>query len=247
MGLRHFVFLNPGEVKENQDIYLNVPVDRTLAVSFEEAPGGSADPRGPQRAIVDVALDLSPFGFAAEHVEVVSDGLERVATVGPLPRLEAGALAAVEATYTLRARAVVGSGFPLAVTWVERVRDATEPVVVTPWVDLAWPREPAEGATQVGPRRFAFDVRCCAEASYTRVRFTDSWGKGLWDVVVPGSERGFVLPDLGRLDAFPAGERARWSVTRVLTASPFDVDHFTYRDLGGRWVGYSLTQGSFTR
>jgi hypothetical protein len=130
------------------------------------------------------------------------------------------------------------------VSWADEVTRLDEPVVVAPWVDIGRP----VGVPAIsGGRRFEFDVRCCDEASYNRAWLTHG-GKTLWEVVFPGGHRGFELPDLAAVHGapvLPPGASLRWSLLRVLRARPFEIDHYTWRDLGGLWLSYASSDERF--
>jgi hypothetical protein len=192
MGIVRGVPVQPNVTTAGVDIPMTTLLDRALTTTPQPPP---STPRGPTLLSTTVAIDLGSGSYAALPQGTSTTFLPvsgNVPFVG-VPALD-GTLQG--ASYDVSATAGnSGSGAPVsAVTGVETT-DANDPLVLGGFFDIPVLLQPS-GATWSGTH-----VQIQASGPIDLAVVTISSGNGLveWQIVAPGSDLSFDLPDLSQV------------------------------------------------
>jgi hypothetical protein len=193
MGMATGVPVLPGTKTTGVDIPMTTLLNRTLTtVPQPPSPG----PQGPDRLVSTLAIALAPGGYA-----LLPQGSQTVLlpTFGDLSFVGVPALdnSLAGSSYELSDSAVTGAGEgnPVSVVAAIETTDANDPVTVGGFFAIP---------TLVSPGASAWNgtqVKLQASGPIDLAIFTLSSGGGLvqWQIVAPGSDLSFTVPDLSQV------------------------------------------------
>ena len=246
MGVARYQFASDGQTYQ-QDIDLNIPLDRSLPVKLANspsAPGGAPDTNH-ARAWMD-------FGFEGVFGNLPrARGPGQVVVLDRMPAL-GGPLQGVDFTieggaYTGNGSACWrGAGAPCAVALARDVTTLGQQVEL----DMLGVPTITQPANFERPQNglIAFDYPAVRDPDLFQVRIQDGFGRRYWEAFLPGSARSVRLPDFPDFSSLPPDQRpdpyqgGAWTMLIIGIEQPgLDVNNFTYRDLGlEQWSAYSL-------
>lgn len=219
MGMASGIPVQPGTKTTGVDIPMTTLLNRTMTtVPQPPSPG----PQGPDRLLSSVSIALAPGGFAVlpqgsrtTLLPVFGD----VSFVG-VPAID-NTLAG--STYELSAAAVTGTqqGDPVSVVAAIQTTDADDPVTIGGFFAVP---------TLVNPGASAWSgtqVQLQASGPVDLAVLTISSGGGLveWQIVTPGSDLSFGLPDLSQVPGVD-------SLVHGPISTTFDIARITGFDYG---------------
>lgn len=193
MGVASGVPIRPGTKTVGVDIPMTTLLDRTMT-TVPQPP--SATPRGPDRLVTTVSIALGPAGYAIlpQGVQTSLLPVEGDVSFVGVPALD-GTLAGM--SYALTGSAVTGTshGDPASIVQAVRTTDANDPLTLGGFFDVPVLQDPPASAWS------GTHVALKASGPIDLALFTISSGGGLvdWQIVAPGSDLSFSLPDLSQV------------------------------------------------
>jgi len=206
----------------------------------------ASTPRGPDRLVTTLALDLGAGSFAALPLGQATTLLpapSQVDFVG-IPALD-GTLAG--ASYELNAAAVTGAGQGVPLSAVARIEttDANDPLTVGGFLPVPTIVQPSSGTW--GGTHVALQASGAIDLVVVGVSSAD--GLVNWQIVAPGTDPSFDLPDLTQVPG--VGTLVHGPITTTISIAR--LDQFTYGALrtgqlyAGAWNAYAqdVVTGSY--
>ena len=243
IGIARGVLVSPGLTTAAVAIPMTTVLDHALA-TVPQPP--TATTRGPDRLVSSLVIDVGSGQFAILPQGMVTSLLPvsgDVSFVG-VPALD-GTLAG--AAYDLTAAAVTGAGGALPVSAIRGIEVTTTNDPVTVGGFLAIPTLQQPSAATWGGTHVALQATQAIDLAVVNV----SSGNGLltWQIVAPGSDLSFDVPDLSAVPDVAAlihgPITTSYSVARI---DSFDYSTLRYGQLSsGAWRAYAQdsTGGSY--
>jgi hypothetical protein len=243
MGIARGVLVSPGMMTGGIAIPMTTVLDHALA-TVPKPP--AATTRGPDRLITALAIDVGTGQFAILPQGTITSLLPvsgGVSFVG-VPALD-GTLAG--AAYDLTAAAVTGANDALPVSAIRGIEVTTtnDPVTVGGFLGIPTLQQPSAAAwsgTHVA-------LQAGEPIDLAVVNVSSGNGLLIWQIVAPGSDLSFDVPDLSALAGVASLIRGpittSFSVARM---DSFDYTRLRYGQLSsGAWRAYAMdsTGGSY--
>lgn len=240
MGVVQGVLAQPGTQTGGIDIPMSTLLDHT--VTTEPQPPGST-PRGPDRLVSTLAVNVGAGQFAILPQGTVTTLLPvsgAVSFVGA-PSLD-GTLSG--GSYDLTAAAVTGTGLGPPISVVNRIETtlANDPVTVGGFFEVPALLQPSTGKWN------GTHVTLQATGPIDLAEVDISSGNGLltWQIVAPGSDLSFDLPDLtqvpGVATLVPGPINITFAIARIngFDYSSLRSGQFSNATSTGAWSAYAL-------
>lgn len=248
MGVARSVLAGPGQVIEDVDIIMDIPLDHYVEVQLADIPRPARI--GPDRFRLQANIDLAGEGVIAREVAGVELDVVRSRDAGrPLrflaqPALE-GALS--DGRYRVEAGWFTGDfdGQPYTVVVERGVTAVDDTIAMGGFLGIPQPTAPAYGEYLPADRVFRWDADG-PDPDLHVVLVIGADGNPAWRMYVPGDVREAPAPDFASipgLEDLPAGF-VTWAVFAV-SIPGFDFNEFRYSDLNDlfwtRWAVDSYT------
>ncbi|HEY8089286.1 MAG TPA: hypothetical protein VIF09_15610, partial [Polyangiaceae bacterium] len=193
MGVARGVPVLPNANTAGIDIPMTTLLDRALTI-LPKPP--AATPGGPDRLLSSLLIDLGSGAYAPlpqgsqVHLLPVAGGV----TFAGIPALYE---TLVGAQYDVSVSAVTGSSetYPLSVVTGVETTDANDPLSVGGFLDIPVLAQPS-GATWSGTH---VQIQASGAIDLAVVDISSGDGLVVWQVVAPGSDLSFDLPDLAQV------------------------------------------------
>jgi hypothetical protein len=242
LGTARGVLVGPGEVVENVEVVIDIPLDTAVQIELEDPPPlNTPGWVGPIEYDVDAYVDLGGEGVIALP--------DAAATFPPgetehlLPRLAPLQTSIADASYLIYAGAY--SFFetaPYSVRVVRGVRDLSVPVEVDEFLGTPRATDPAPNGTATAPHLVFAPEGGTGQSTFNIHMLSASDGTPLWRIYTRGSELTVPLWDLetaAGLPAFPT-DPVVW-VMYEITVPGLTFDQWTYRHLNSNfWSAYAV-------
>jgi hypothetical protein len=243
MGIARGVSILPGAKTVGVDISMTTTFDRAMTTAPQ--PPAPA-PRGPDRLLTILAIDVGDSSYAALPQGTVTSLLPvggNVSLVG-VPALDS---TLASARYELSAAAVTGPSWLLpasVVTGIETT-DANDPVTVGGFLPIPALVQPGSGAWS--GTHVTLQASGPVDLAYLRI----GTGAGLvtWQIVAPGSDLSFDVPDLSQLSGVGTPLHGPITTSFVVARLPM-FDYGTLRSgqlSSSAWSAYAedIAPGSY--
>jgi IPT/TIG domain len=237
MGVGLGVLVRPGMSSLGVDIPMTTPFDHVVATAPQPPPFSS---RGPDRLVSTLAIDVGSGQFAILPQGTISSPLPLGGGVSfnGAPALS-GTLAA--ATYDLTGAAVSGAAGapPLSVVKGIETTQANAPVTVGGFLAVPTLVQPSAG-TWNGTH---VTLQAAGAIDLFVLNVSSANGLVTWQIVAPGSDLSFDVPDLGQLG--DVGKLVHGSINESFAIarfdSFFDYTRLRYGQLSSTaWSAYAL-------
>lgn len=244
MGVTRNVIAGPGDIVEDVDIEMTIPLDQQIEVNLVDPP--ARGPFGPDVFGVDAFISLGGEGVIPRYDVLERESTGRVTFRVPWMAPFEGNLA--DASYTLMGGAWTGQDEvqPYSMVVSGAHRSIHEPIEVGPFNCVPTFVRPVFGGALDGDR----EIEWGCDGQEPEFFYMEMW-QGMtpvWSLFADGSSRVFTLPDIAEItggDAL-AGD-ATWSVYAI-TVPGATFDEVSYRHLRSvAWerVAYDSSQFQF--
>ncbi|MBN1945263.1 MAG: IPT/TIG domain-containing protein [Bradymonadales bacterium] len=232
MGVKRGLFIVDGQTY-TVDMECNIRLDQTISVKSLFAP---FTPNGPDHYLHRPYLHFGSEGYFGGVVTI--EGTADVLSNDRFAPLT-GELAGL--SYYIQGGAFTGSSWPYSYTVRPGVTNLQELVVLPAFVPVPYLITPADGGMLL-ERYFEWSMSTDVRPDFYYILIYDFYQTIYWEVVVPGDQTWFNLPDWPQdapVGLLPSGTLLMQIM--AIDAINFDYDQFTFNDLSiTSWNGYSL-------
>jgi hypothetical protein len=242
MGVRRNIIAAPGDVLEDQDIHVNIPLDHLAIANLECTPEGSD--AGPDRYRVDTYIDLGGEGLIGRDDASVLH-------VDPAADFRFGAQPPLMSDISDAQFWFVGGGYtgvdernPFSVAIEKGIFDLSEPITIGDFLGVPDLIDPPYAGT-VENNTFTWESLGCGTSTFNMViiNTAEAIPIPVWRVFVEGTVTSIELPDLeliGGLPPIPDAQYFQASIWEVYVQD-LDWNQFSYTYAFGQnyWKKYS--------
>lgn len=245
MGVARNVLAGPGEMVEDVDFVMNIPLDHYLDARLEGIPGEART--GPDRFELTADIDLGGEGVIVRRVNGVDLDLltsrraERAFRFFAQPAL-LGALE--DGRYRVESSWLTGDfgGDPSSHVRRTGIREVDTEVVVDGWVGIPQATSPGFGERIPSDRVLRWEAEGGVTPDLHLILMLGGDGNPAWRMFVPGDQTEAPIPNL---DSIPEiSDISSGFVTWVIYAIQipgFEYDEVSYADLANRrWSAWAL-------
>ncbi|MEO1273573.1 MAG: hypothetical protein AAFX99_36280, partial [Myxococcota bacterium] len=195
-------------------------------------------PRGLRGPNINRVIPWFDFGFEGMFQSFsVAEGDSEFVTAANMPNLDEHQELS-DTSYTIFGGAWTGGAAPYSLTLLENITQAqVQPLFELPrLLGVAQPVTPLPGGLLIN-RYVEFDPNSLEIPDFYLVTITNALGLVIWQVILPGNEPYFQLPEFPDFSDLPEDERPNPYVAGTLNmevvsarAYEFDYDEFEYND-----------------
>jgi hypothetical protein len=243
MGVARNVLAGPGQVVEDVDIIMDIPLDHFVEAQLAELPGPART--GPDRFRLQANIDLAGEGVIAREIAGVElDVLRSRDAARPFRFLAQPALEGTlsDGRYRVEAGWFTGDfdGQPYTVVVERGVTAVDDTIVMGGFLGLPQPTAPTNGARLPDDRVFRWEADG-PDPDLQVLVMVGADGNPAWRMYLPGNVREAPAPDFASipgLEDLPPGFLT-WGVFAI-SIPGFDFNEFRYSDLNDffwtRWA-----------